>query len=136
MGAVPWDSVPLVGSFLRPNFYCQRHSVFSLSNLVTFVPKLLPVLSKSKGLQWVDLTSWEVRTQNIIVGPGTVRRVLLQKTQYHLITNAGVCSVSSEWHCFIPLFDKNKTPLQTLQQRKKRITLLRQKNKIVNIFLL
>lgn len=106
MGAVSRDSVPQTGSFLRPKFLLLRAlGVFIVQPRHTCAKTLACLVKKpGQGLQWVDLTSWEVGIQNIIVGPGTVRRVLLQKTQYHLITNAGVCSVSSEWHYVLFLY--------------------------------
>lgn len=137
MGAVSRDSVPLTGSFLRPKFLLLRAlGVFIVQPRHTCAKTLACLVKKP--------------------GPSVGRPHLLgsQNPKYH--SRTGHCQKSSPsensipsynkcWRlqrelrmalCFIPLFDKNKTLLRTLQQRKKRITLFRQNNKIVNIFLL
>lgn len=123
MGAVSRDSVPVGGSFLRPKFLLLR---------------ALGVLTVQPHHAYTKTLAYVVKKQ----GPSVGGPHLLgsQDPKYHSRTRQcqkssplenSIPSYNKCWRlqhelrmalCFILLVDKNKTPLWTLQQRKKRIT--------------
>lgn len=127
----PGDSVPLVGSFLRPRFLLLRAlSVFLVQPHHTYAKNLACLTTKQGPSVARPYLLWSRDPK--------YGQALSEKKSSPLENSVPSynkcwllrCALSMAL-CFIPLFDKNKTPLPILKQRKKRVTLLSQKYKTV-----
>lgn len=133
MRGFPGDPEPLVGSFLKPRFLLLRVlSVFIVQPHHTYAKNLAclakmqgpsvgrPHLQGSHGPKYHSLARHYLKRKS-----SPLETSVPSHKCWHL-----QCELSMAL-CFTPLFDKNKTPLPILKQRKKHITLLSQKDKIV-----